>query len=270
MMLGGCSQEQPPSAAPPVKPLHIVSMSPCIDAILKEIADPAQIAAISHYSQDPRATSVDIKWAKRFKALSYNVEEVIAENPDLVIATEPVPVQTSAALNRAGIPLVSLAIPTSIEQSKGQITRLAQTIGRPDQAAILNAKIDVAVMRARPAPGPAMSALIWSGGGLVPGEGTLADEMLAVAGYRNSSAEYGLQQWGILPLEPILASPPDTIFSALQDGDRDRILSHPVMHAASRHIRMAYYPGWMLNCGGPTIIAALDQLSAAQRSEGTR
>ena len=38
----------------------IVSLNPCTDAILAEVADPAQLLAISHYSHDPRATSMPL------------------------------------------------------------------------------------------------------------------------------------------------------------------------------------------------------------------
>ena len=36
--------------------LQVVSIKPCVDAVLVQVANHAQIAGISHYSQDPRAT----------------------------------------------------------------------------------------------------------------------------------------------------------------------------------------------------------------------
>ena len=54
LALGGCAA--PPRADERVHPT-IVSLNPCTDAILAEVADPAQLLAISHYSHDPRATS---------------------------------------------------------------------------------------------------------------------------------------------------------------------------------------------------------------------
>ena len=49
---------------------RVVSINPCVDAVLREVADPAQILAISDYSQDPRVTSVPLDWARRFTATS--------------------------------------------------------------------------------------------------------------------------------------------------------------------------------------------------------
>ena len=64
---------------------RIVSINPCIDAVLMQVADPAQIAGISHYSQDPRATSIPLALADRFHATSGTAEEVVALRPDMVL-----------------------------------------------------------------------------------------------------------------------------------------------------------------------------------------
>jgi iron complex transport system substrate-binding protein len=261
--LNSCSAVPPPPASS-TAPKRIVSMSPCIDAILMEVADPKQIAAISHYSQDPRATSIELTLAKKFKAVSYNIEEVIAQNPDLVIATQPVPATTTAALERAGIAIMKVPIPQSVAQSRTQIADIAQRIGRPGAQKDIDARIADALKRASQRSGPEQQALIWQGG-LVPGKGTLADEMLSLAGYRNASTAYGLQQWDILPLEPLLANPPDILFTAKSAKGRDRILSHPAMYAASKHIRTVNFPSRLLDCGGPTIIAALDHIVRTQQ-----
>jgi hypothetical protein len=44
----------------------IVSLNPCSDAILAEVADPGQVLALSHYSRDPRSSSMDVGLARRF------------------------------------------------------------------------------------------------------------------------------------------------------------------------------------------------------------
>ena len=81
----------PSCAGPPEQVEHrqhpaIVSLNPCTDAILAEVADPAQILAISHYSHDPQATSMDLAAALRFRATGGTVEEVLALAPDIARA----------------------------------------------------------------------------------------------------------------------------------------------------------------------------------------
>ena len=51
-------------------PSRIVSMNPCVDTILREVAAPGQIAAISHYSQDPDSASVPVEWASSSRPLT--------------------------------------------------------------------------------------------------------------------------------------------------------------------------------------------------------
>ncbi|MEQ1547962.1 MAG: ABC transporter substrate-binding protein [Chakrabartia sp.] len=249
-------------------------MNPCVDAILMEVADPHQIAAISHYSHDPRATSTPLAWALRYPAVSDEAEDVIAAAPDLVIAGPHVSVQTIAALKRLSIPMMQVAVPESVAQSKSQITEVAARIGQQQSGAILNARIDTALAKTRAVANP-VSALIWQGSGLVPGKGTLADELLTHTGFHNLSASLGLKQWDILPLEGLLSNPPAVLLAGKADmgagnGDVNRMLSHPVLQKAKHRIHVAHYPSTLLHCGGPTIIKATLRLAEIRTSVGNR
>jgi iron complex transport system substrate-binding protein len=245
--------------------MRIVSMNPCVDAILMEIADPAQIAGISHYSHDPRATSVPIVWAQKYTAISGAAEDAIAEKPDLVITGQHVSIQTIAALKRLGIPLMQVAVPESVDQSAQQITDIAARIRRPHQGAMLNGRIQAALVKAR-STGTPVTALIWQGSGLVPGTGTLADEMLTRTGFRNLSAELELAKWDVLPIEGLLSKPPAVLLSGEanmgeSNQDANRMLNHPALRGAKTHIQVAHYPSRLLNCGGPTIITSAQRLA---------
>lgn len=255
-------------------PSRIVSMNPCVDAVLKDVAAPRQIAAISAYSQDPRATSVPLDWAMRYPAVGGSAEDVIAARPDLVIAGPHVSVQTLAALQRLGIPLMQTAVPETVAENKAQITAIAARIGQSEAGLALNRRIDAALAQSRWA-GPAATALIWQGSGLVPGTGTLADELLTRTGFRNLSAQAGLRKWDVLPLEGMLQNPPHVLLAGradmgASDGDANRMLSHPVLKQAERHFRIADYPSDLLHCGGPVIIRSLTRLAAVRRELGDR
>lgn len=269
LLLSACTPSAPPLAATTQKPMRIVSMNPCIDAILMEVAAPAQVAAISHYSHDPRATSVSLKWALQYPAVSNAAEDVIAAKPDLVIAGPHVAIQTVAALKRLGVPVMQLPPPETVADSKKQIRDIALRIGQEESGRKLNGRIDAAMMASR-ADSAAISALIWQGSGLVPGKGTLADELLSHTGFFNISASLGLRQWDILPLEGMLAAPPAVLLTGTADmgesqGEANRILSHPALRKARSKIRVAHYPSSLLNCGGPTIIRAVARLAEVRR-----
>jgi len=252
-------------AAAPARaaPARVVSINPCIDAILMHVADGRQIAAISHYSKDPRSSSITPAQAARFTATSGTAEEVVALAPDLVIAGGHVDPATIAALKRMNIALLPLEVPETIAQSREQVRAVAAAVGHPDRGARLIARIDAALAAAR-APGPAIPALIWQGGGLVPGEKTLASELLGKAGFRNLSADYGLQTWDVLPLEYLVARPPRVLFSVGATSDADRMLGHPAVSQLARHITVRRFPEHLLQCAGPTIIEAAATLAAAR------
>ena len=251
------------AAAPAPDRPRIVSINPCIDAVLMHVADPGQIAGISHYSQDPRATSTPLAWARRFHATSGTAEEVVALAPDMVITGAHVEPATIAALKRMRIALVQYPIPQSVAESMAQVRSIAAVAGHPQRGRTLAAAIEAA---ARPSAGVRVPALIWQGG-LVPGGGTLADELMRRAGFRNMSAAYGLKQWDVLPLEYLVARPPRVLLStSTAEIGEDRVTAHPAVRRLARRITVAAYPSRLLNCGGPTIIAAMARLRQVRGS----
>ncbi|MEY2882324.1 MAG: hypothetical protein RL490_48 [Pseudomonadota bacterium] len=249
--------------------LRVVSINPCVDAILMHVADPGQIAGISHYSKDPRASSISVSQAARFKATSGTAEEVVALAPTLVIAGAHVAPATIAALKRMNIALLQLGVPETIAESRDQISQIAAATGHPERGARLNAGIDAAVTAGHVA-GPPVPALIWQGGGLVPGNDTLASELLRSTGFHNLSHDYGLKKWDVLPLEYLVARAPRVLFSVGDARGEDRMLGHPALKRLAGHIAIRPYPERLLRCGGPTIIDAVAALASARRSLGEK
>lgn len=266
VLIAGCDAPQARMAAAPQPLPRIVSINPCVDAVLKEVADPAQIAGISHYSQDSRATSVPLAWARRFPATSGTTEEIVALAPDLVIAGGHVAPSTLSALGRMKIPLVQIGVPESIAESVEQVRTIANAAGRPREGEALARRIAAAVAAARPPVATPVPALIWQGGGMVPGTGTLASELLATTGFYNASADYGLQRWDVLPLEPLVARPPRVLLSMGAEDRADHMLGHPVLDHLRQSVAVRPYPDRLLNCGGPTIIDAVGHLARIRRS----
>jgi iron complex transport system substrate-binding protein len=240
----------------------IVSLNPCTDAILAEVSDPAQLLAISHYSHDPRASSMDLQVARRFRVTGGTVEEVLALNPDVVVAGAFLPPATRAAFERLGIRVETMGIASSAAESEAQVAELAAVAGHPERGMALNARIEAAMLRAR-WTGPKVPTLLWQEGGIVPGEGTLISNLLENTGFASHSVARGLGQGAYVPLERVLADPPVLV---LASGD-ERMLIHPVL----RHLpgtRYARLDSGLLYCGGPTIIRAAVQLARLRKAIG--
>ncbi|MCO5791870.1 MAG: ABC transporter substrate-binding protein [Blastomonas sp.] len=271
LAVAGCSSQAADRAAQRAAPgrealPRVVSINPCVDAVLMQVADPAQIAAISHYSQDERATSIPLEQARRFAATSGTAEEVVALAPDIVIAGSHVAPSTISALHRMNIPLIQIGVPESIDESSAQVRTIAAAIRQPARGEALVARIDDAVRAASASSAAPSGALIWQGGGLVPGNGTLASELLRVTGFRNLSADYGLKQWDVLPLEYMVAKPPQVLLSVGAHDRSDRMLGHPVLAGLKQQIAVRRYPEKLLHCGGPTIIDAVGHLAQIRRT----
>lgn len=249
----------PASAAP-----RILSLNPCIDAILVEVAAPGQIAAISHYSKDPRAASIPPEIAARFPATAGTAEEAVALRPDIVMAGPHVAPATVAALRRLGIRLVQFGVPDTIEDSLAQVRAVAAAADQPARGEALAARIEAAAARAR-ASGPPVPALVWMGGGLVPGQGTLVDDMLSLSGFTNVSARLGLARWDVLPLERLVMQPPRLLLTT-SDDSADRMLGHPVLRPLKGRIAVHEFDADLLYCGGPTIVRALARLAAVRKA----
>ncbi|MDG2534973.1 ABC transporter substrate-binding protein [Sphingomonas sp. HITSZ_GF] len=247
----------------------IVSTNPCADAMLVELVPRDRIAAISHYSQDPGATSIPLDLASRFRGTRGTAEEVVAMRPDLVIASSFTAPATRAAYARAGLRTLYLDSPLTIEASKAQVTELAAALGVPEKGRAMNARIDRAVAAAA-ASGPPVPALVWIGGNMVSGEGNLLDEMLRRAGFSNQAAHYGLQFTGTLPAERIVADPPRVML--VPDGQgRDsasraaELRRRALAHARGR-VSEAAFPRSLVNCGGPVIAGAMTRLAQIRRA----
>ncbi|MGF7170529.1 iron complex transport system substrate-binding protein [Sphingobium xanthum] len=264
LMLAGCGGKQAVPAPQATAAPRVMSLNPCVDAILVEVADPAQILSISHYSHDPRATSIPLAVARRYPANAETAEEVVALRPDLVLLGSHVAPATQRMIRDVGIRIERVDVPATIEQSRQQVLQVARAVGHEARGRALLARIDAALMAARPARNEEpLPALIRLGGGLVPGQGALADELLVQTGFRNMSADYGLAMWDILPLEPMIARPPRLLLTDRAEGDAESRLLAKVPG-----LKSADFPDRLLQCAGPNLIEAAGRLAAIRRAQG--
>ena len=263
LVLSACAQPLPQGEPSSAKEPKIVSLNPCLDAILVEIADPAQILALSHYSRDPDASSMDIARARKFGVTGGTAEEVIVLDPDIVLASSFIAPSTRQAFERLEIEVETFGSPTRIEESVAQIVKLGKLSGNSDNASKLVAEIRAALSRDETGRAPPIRTALWQPGQIVPGDATLIAQLLERNGFALDSAQRGLGQAGHISLEAMLADPPELLLIAgASEGQ-----THSALKALST-TRVERLDPKMLYCGGPTIIAAQQRLEAI-RDKGT-
>jgi iron complex transport system substrate-binding protein len=242
----------------------IVSLNPCADAILAEVAAPGQLLAISHYSHDPAATSMDLARARIFPVTGGTVEEVLAFDPDVVVGSTFMDPATVKAFERLGVRVEMLGIASSVEDSKAQVRQLASLAGAHERGEALVGRIDAA-LAATAHEGAPVSTVLWQDGGIVPGEATLVTALMAHTGLASHSAARGLRQADYLSLERLLSDPPELLLIA----GNERAQSHPALVQLS-DMRTERFAANLFYCGGPSIIRAVERLVEVRISGNAR
>jgi iron complex transport system substrate-binding protein len=260
LLLSSCAPVAP-AAKPQSDAPTIVSLNPCLDAILVEIAGPSQVLALSHYSRDPGGSSIPAGVAQRYGVTGGTAEEVIALQPDLVLASIYLPQPTRTALERAGLSVATFGSPTTVTESVTQVREVAALAGRAGRGETLAARI------AAPPPqtGAPIDALLWQDGEIVAGEQTLIAELLRQEGFTSHAAARGLRQADRVSLERVLADPPRVLLIAGEaPGQR-----HPLLDRPNERMLIADFNPSLIYCGGPTIPKARQRLRAI-RAEAER
>lgn len=262
--LGAAAPAPAPSGA-----RRVVSLNPCLDAILVHVADRQQIAALSFRSRDPEVSTI-AALAASLPVTQETADEVLALKPDLVIASRRNALHTRAALKRVGLRVREFQVPEKVDASIRLVEDIAALVGREARGDRLVADIHAALARARPGPQERrLSALVYQSSGLTPGRNTLIGEMMERCGLENVAARYGLKKWGAVSLERLVADPPDLLLLGEPDDEtplwRERRVLHPVLAQLEPRMHRVRLAPRLLYCGGPVLIETAATLERARR-----
>lgn len=249
-------------------PRRIASLNACLDAMLVHLADRSQIAALSHYAREEQGSTVAAQ-ARTLPFTWESAEEIIALQPDLVLASQHSALATRNALKRLHVPVERFTVPKTVEESLAQVRRVARLIDHQDRGERLVARIRAALAAATVRPGARrLSALIYQPNGFAAGPHTLVDEMMTLAGFDNAARRYGLKSWGNVPLELLLADPPEVLLvGEPAPGARswaDRVMTHPALGVLKGRMKQARFPERLLYCGGPVLIQTAQAMARAR------
>jgi len=249
---------------------RVLSLSLCIDTVLVELAPREQIVALSHYAREPERSTI-VELAHTFPVTYETAEEVVTLRPDLVLASRHSAFATRNALRRVGIPFELFNEPDSIAESIDQIRRIAKLIGRVAAGEALIARIERAVTAARlPAGRAPLSAAIYQPGGLTAGPDTLPGELMRTVGLINIAERYDIKRWRPLPLELLVASPPNVLLvgevSPGAPTASEQVIQHRALRALDSQMNREPFAARLLYCAGPVMIDALRALVSAREN----
>lgn len=255
--------------AAPAPARRIVSLNPCLDAILLAVAERRQVAALSHYSRERGNSSIG-DLARQFPFTYESAEEVISLSPDLVLASRHSSLATRNALTRLGVQVEAFSTPNSVPKSLEQVRRIAELAGQPERGRRAIARIEAALAAAAPAPGARpVRALVFQRNGFSSGPDTLMDELLRRTGFRNAALDYGSKRTTDISLDLVVSDPPDVLLSgeALPGAPTwgERVMRHPALDRLKGQVQIVSFPQHLMFCGGPNLVEAADRLAKARR-----
>ncbi|MBO0741408.1 MAG: ABC transporter substrate-binding protein [Hyphomicrobiaceae bacterium] len=249
---------------PAPAPIRIVSLDLCTDQLLLELAQRDHIAAVTHLAGDPAVSAIPEK-AHGIPITHGNAEDVLRYDPDLVLAGPFGVASTVDLLRRLGRRVVVVPLAQDLQGVRASIRAAAGAVEEAAKGEALIAELDRRLSALVPPARPLPTALIYQVGGSVSGPGSLADAILAAAGLRNISASYRLSRGGQVPLESLVAEPPDLLILASHEDEYRTALADNLRHPIIRRLRepgaSVELPWRLWLCGTPHIADAIERLA---------
>ncbi len=251
----------PPAAA---SPRRVVSLNLCTDQLALALAAPGQLASVTWLARDP---AVSAEW-RRAEGVPVNhglAEEVVALAPDLALAGRYTARMAVNLLRRIGVKVVDFGVPGSLDDVRAHIREAAEALDRREAGEAAVAQFDAGLPPTPPAGSPRPVAVVYQPNGATVGPGSLINAVLAAAGFDNLALRLGLDNYGRLPLDVLIAGRPDLlVVGELREG-------RSLAEAMTRHAALGQYwrdravlemPQSLWICGGPFTAQAASRLAA--------
>jgi iron complex transport system substrate-binding protein len=168
-----------------------------------------------------RLSDSEGEWRALAPFPAFDAERVLALAPDLVLVHSWQNPETVAALEAAGVAVLSRSVPRTWDEVLSTLAVLGEALGEPARADALAAALQVrrAELRARARPFEGLAALTYTNlgaGGWTSGSGTTGNVLLELAGLRNAAGSFA----GDVPAdaERLLALAPDLIVVGRPDA----------------------------------------------------
>ena len=248
------------------KSRSVVSIHLCADHLALLLADRGRVLSVSYLAADPEYSTV-VDLARGIPVNHGNADEVIALNPDIVIAGRHAAGFTIATLRRLGFTVVEVATANSIDGVRAEIRQVAKALDRQARGEALIADLYRRLRAvAASAPKARLLAAIYHTGNQTIGGRSLANDIIELAGFENYAATLGIVGYGHLSLERLLVGRPAVLIFNRGAGrlpsEGGTALSHPALAAYLKGARRVVIPSRLWSCPSPAIAEAAARLAA--------
>ncbi len=246
-----------------VAPQRVVSINLCTDQLVVDLVERDRIAGLSRLAADPMLSAV----ADRVEGLTLlrgRAEEVLALKPDLVLTTAYSTPEAVALLRRIGVRVEVIDMASDLDGIRHAVRAVAKAVGREAQGENLIATFDRRIVAAAPRSTHRPTALAYQINSLTSAPGGLMDAALRAAGFRNLAEVRPLGPAGRLPLETLVAHPPDLVVLAQDPAQFRTVMADNLRHRAFRSLlnrrRHVHVPMPLWLCGTPAVASAIEKL----------
>ncbi|MEF2073424.1 ABC transporter substrate-binding protein [Consotaella aegiceratis] len=238
-------------------PRRVVSTNLCTDQLAMLVAGDGQLYSVSELADDP-IYSVLADRAKDYVVNHGSAEEIFLMHPDLVLAGPFSSPASVDMLRRLGFRVEMFQPETSFGQIRANLRRMGEILGHPRRADALIAEMDAAIAALPKAASRETIALFFAND-YTAGRGTLADEVVRLAGLDNLAARLGITAMARIPLEELVMARPDLIIgqpSFSTPALAYQNLRHPAIRARVVGGDVANRLEKYWTCGGPFSVEA--------------
>ena len=235
-------------------PRRVVSTFLCTDEYVFRLVPREDIAALSYEAGLRRPIVSTI--ADQVGGIPFvhnSAEEVLEKKPDLVVMYAGTQVRLHAQLREAGIRIVDVPWANSLAEIRSATLDAGRALGAEAKARALLEDMDRALAAAH-SRGPRVRALIYESNGYASTD-TITSEIMNSAGLVDVAHEIGVTRSGSVPLELLVASPPDLLI--LDESGRGEpslanlVLAHPALADIADKMVVGEVSLTPLSCPGP-------------------
>lgn len=250
------------------RPERIVSINVCTDQLVAALAPREHIASLSYIAADPRTSAI----ATEIDGIALNrgtAEEIIALEPDLIVAGPFGFRSTVALLRRLGFTVLELPMAETVADIASNFLRLGAALDQRDKARVIVDALEARLQRLSVTDAAVRPLFVnYDANGWTTGQTGLLADIVHRAGLATPGDRLGFTESMRLSLESLLHTKPDIVDLGYPWEDPPALASmlwrHPILRAVIDRAHVVDIPDSAWLCGTPHTLDALATLRAAR------